>query len=221
MAVGPERRGGPSGPPGTAGAAPSRRWSDVLLFSVTAVELGVLLILTPALTLPDRIYVLQHLTVLVIAVTRRPPAVHDHSLRVSLAVSVSYGYPYAQVIYLQRNPGSSLWPEGGMVLITAGALLSIVSLWTLGRRFGIRPALRGLAVDGPYRIVRHPMYLSYVLSDVGYNLQECNLGTTALVLMGWIAMVYRIESEERVMAHHPHWGGYTDAVCYRLLPGIW
>jgi len=202
-------------------AVSSRRWSDVLLFSVTAIELGVLLILTPALELPDWIYVLQHVMVLGIALTRRSPAVTDHSFGVSAAVAVSYGYPYAQVIYLQRAPGWSLWPDGGMVLITSGALLSVISLWALGRRFGIRPALRGLSVHGPYRVVRHPIYLSYVLSDIGYNLQECNLGTAALVMTGWMAMLYRIESEERVMAHHPQWTAYTDVVRYRLLPGIW
>src|SRR5262249_50424533 len=103
-------------------AVSSRRWSDVLLFSVTAVELGVLLILSPTLTLPDWIYVLQHVMVLVIALTRQPPAVHDHSLGVSAAVVVSYGYPYAQVIYLQRIPGAAFWPEGGLILITTGAL---------------------------------------------------------------------------------------------------
>jgi protein-S-isoprenylcysteine O-methyltransferase Ste14 len=202
-------------------AVSSRRWSDVLLFSVTFAELGVLLILTPALTLPDWIYVLQHVMVLVIALTRRPPAVEDHSLGVSAAVAVSYGYPYAQVIYLHQIPGWSLWPEGGIVLITAGAFLSIVSLWALGRRFGIRPAMRGLTVDGTYRLVRHPMYLSYVLGDIGYNLQECNLGTAVLVVAGWIAMIYRIETEERVMGHHPEWAAYTRAVRYRLLPGLW
>ena len=202
-------------------AVSPRHWNDVLLFSVTAVELGVLLILTPALSLPDWIYVLQHVTVLAIALTRRSPAVTDHSFGVSAAVAVNYAYPYAQVIYLQRTPGWPLWPEGGMVLILSGALLSIVSLWTLGRRFGIRPALRGLAVHGPYRVVRHPIYLSYVLGDVGYNLQECNLGTVALVIVGWMAMLYRIESEERVMAHHPGWGAYTQLVRYHLLPRIW
>ena len=202
-------------------AVSPRHWGDVLLFSVTAVELVVLLILTPALSVPDWIYVLQHVTVLALALTRRSPAVTDHSFGVSAAVAVSYAYPYAQVIYLQRTPGRPLWPEGGIVLITSGALLSIVSLWTLGRRFGIRPALRGLAVHGTYGAIRHPIYLSYVLGDVGYNLQECNVGTAALVIVGWMAMIYRIESEERVMAHHPEWAAYTDAVRYRLLPGIW
>jgi protein-S-isoprenylcysteine O-methyltransferase Ste14 len=206
---------------GSIVAVSSRRWSDVLLFFVTSIELGVLLILTPTLAFPDWIYVLQHVMVLVIALTRRPPAVQDHSLGISAAVAVSYGYPYAQVIYLQRVPGSSLWPEGGMVLIVAGALLSIASLWTLGRRFGIRPALRGLTANGPYHVVRHPMYLSYVLSDIGYNLQEYNFGTVSLVILGWVAMIVRIESEERVMAHHREWTLYTNAVRYRLLPGIW
>jgi protein-S-isoprenylcysteine O-methyltransferase Ste14 len=206
---------------GNVVAVSSRRWSDVLLFSVTAIELGVLLILTPALALPDWIYVLQHVMVLGLALTRRSPAVTDHSFVVSAAVAVSYGYPYAQVISLQWVPGWSLWPDGGMVLITSGALLSVISLWALGRRFGIRPALRGLSVHGPYRVVRHPIYLSYVLSDIGYNLQECNLGTAALVIAGWIAMLYRVESEERVMAHHPAWAAYTNTVRYRLLPGIW
>jgi len=206
---------------GNVVAVSSRRWSDVLLFSVTAIELGVLLILTPALALPDWIYVLQHVMVLGLALTRRSPAVTDHSFGVSAAVAVSYGYPYAQVISLQWVPGWSLLPDGGMVLITSGALLSVISLWALGRRFGIRPALRGLSVHGPYRVVRHPIYLSYVLSDIGYNLQECNLGTAALVIAGWIAMLYRVESEERVMAHHPAWAAYTNTVRYRLLPGIW
>ena len=206
---------------GNVVAVSSRRWSDVLLFSVTAIELGVLLILTPALALPDWIYVLQHVMVLGLALTRRSPAVTDHSFGVSAAVAVSYGYPYAQVISLQWVPGWSLWPDGGMVLITSGALLSVISLWALGRRFGIRPALRGLSVHGPYRVVRHPIYLSYVLSDIGYDLQECNLGTAALVIAGWIAMLYRVESEERVMAHHPAWAAYTNTVRYRLLPGIW
>ena len=65
------------------------------------------------------------------------------------------------------------------------------------------------------------MYLSYLLGDIGYNLQEANVATIALVLAGWVAIVYRIRSEERVMAHHPRWHDYVHAVRYRLVPGIW
>ena len=199
----------------------SRRWNDLLLFGVTGVELAALLLLTPALAVPDWIYVVQHVMVLAIALTREAPAVEDHSLGPSVAVAVAYGYPYAQVIYLQWVPGVSLWPAVGMVLIMCGAVLSFVSLSILGRRFGVRPALRGLAVRGTYAFVRHPIYLSYLLGDVGYNLQEANVVTVVLVMCGWIAILYRIRSEERIMAHHPHWHDYANSVRYRLVPGFW
>jgi protein-S-isoprenylcysteine O-methyltransferase Ste14 len=137
------------------------------------------------------------------------------------AVFAAYTYPYAQVLYLRWAPGEPVWPEIGLVLVTLAAFLSFVSLLSLGRRFGIRPALRGLATRGPYRIVRHPMYLSYIAADVGYNLQEWNLGTALLVTAGWLSLLYRIHAEERVLSQDSEWAHYSSMVRYRLIPGIW
>ena len=198
-----------------------RRFADFLLFGVTSAELTLLFFLTPTFTLTDWIYVLQHLIVLVIALTRRPPKAQDHSLLSSAAVCVAYGYPYAQVIYLNWVPGNPAWPEGGFVMVTLAAFLSLASLLTLGRLFGVRPALRELVTRGPYRFVRHPMYLSYIVADVGYNLQEWNFGTVALVMAGWISLIYRIHAEEQVLSQDAGWLQYTARVQYRLLPGIW
>src|SRR5689334_12130058 len=61
-------------------------------------------------------------------------------------------------------------------------------LLTLGRWFGVRPAVRGLATSRPYKFVRHSMYLSYILADIDYNLKEWNLVTLLLVLVGWAAL---------------------------------
>ncbi len=193
---------------------------DLVLFGVTAVELALLVRLTPDFTLVDWVYVLQHLLVFGIALTRRPPAAQDHSLPTSAAVVVAYTYSYAQVAYLGWVPGEAAWPEGGLVLVTLAAGLSLASLLTLGRWFGVRPALRGLTTSGPYRLVRHPMYLAYVLADIGYNLQEWNWGTALLVLAGWASLLYRIRAEERMLSQHPDWPGYVASVRYRLLPGL-
>jgi len=202
-------------------AISGRTFGDFLLFGVTAVELALLVRLTPSFTLVDWIYVLQHLLVLGIALTRRAPAALDRSLATGAAVVVAYAYPYAQVIYLGWVPGDAASPEGGLVLVMVAAALSLASLLTLGRWFGVRPALRGLATSGPYRLVRHPMYLAYVLADIGYNLQEWNRGTALLVLAGWASLLYRIRAEERMLSRHPDWPGYVASVRYRLLPGLY
>jgi protein-S-isoprenylcysteine O-methyltransferase Ste14 len=198
-----------------------RRFADLLLFCVTATELVILFLLTPTFTLADWIYVLQHIIVLGIALTRSPPKVRDYSITTSMAVGAAYIYPYAQIIYLRWSPGYVAWPEAGLALVTLAAGLSLVSLLALRRLFGVRPALRGLVTSGPYRFVRHPMYLSYVLADIGVNLQEWNFVTLLLVLVGWMSLVYRIYAEERVLAQHAEWPPYVTLVRYRLLPGLW
>lgn len=198
-----------------------RRFADLLLFGVTSAELVILFLLTPTFTITDWIYVLQHFIVLGIALTRPQPKVRDYSVASSMAVGIAYTYPYAQVIYLRWSPGHVAWPAAGLVLVTLAAGLSLVSLLAMGKFFGIRPALRSLVTNGPYRFVRHPMYLSYVLADIGYNLQEWNFVTLLLVIVGWASLLYRIDAEERVLSQHAKWPAYIALVRYRLLPGLW
>ena len=198
-----------------------RRLGDFFLFGVTSAELVLLFFLTPTFTIVDWIYVSQHLLVLGIALTRPPPEVQDRSFLSSTAVVVAYAYPYAQVVYLGWVPGNLAWPAGGLVLVTLAACLNFASLLSLGRRFGVWPALRGLATRGPYRLVRHPMYLAYVLADIGLNLQEWNFGTALLVMAGWASLFYRIHAEERILSQDAGWRTYVALVRYRLLPGLW
>src|SRR5215468_5213551 len=199
----------------------ARTPADLLLFGVTVVELGILLWTTPAFGIADWIYVSQHLLVLGFALTRAAPRAQDRSTLSAAAVAVSYAYPYAQVIYIKWVPDEPVWITGGLVLVTLAASLSCASLVMLGRRFGIRPALRDLVTRGPYRIVRHPIYLSYVLADIGYNLEGWNAGTVLMVLAGWASLIYRIRAEERVLAQDAGWARYAGTVRSRLLPGVW
>jgi protein-S-isoprenylcysteine O-methyltransferase Ste14 len=198
-----------------------RRLGDFLLFGVTSAELVLLFFLTSTFTLTDWAYVLQHILVLGIALTRPPPAAQDRSFLSSTAVVIAYAYPYAQVAYLRWVPGDPAWPAGGLVLVTLGACLNLASLLSLGRCFGVWPALRGLATRGPYRLVRHPMYLAYVLADLGCNLQEWNLGTALLVMTGWASLFYRIRSEDRMLSQDAGWSTYAASVRCRLLPGLY
>jgi protein-S-isoprenylcysteine O-methyltransferase Ste14 len=198
-----------------------QRFADLLLFCVTAIALVFLFLLTPTFGIVGWLYVLQHLIVVGMALTRRQPLVTDYSAASNIAVGVAYVCPYAQVICLYCWPGKVAWPEAGLVLVTVAAVLSIVCLVTLGKRFGVRPALRGLVTGRPYRVVRHPLYLSYVIAAIGFNLQVWNLATLLLVLLGWTSMVYRIIAEEEVLSRDPTWPAYVRLVRYRLIPGMW
>jgi protein-S-isoprenylcysteine O-methyltransferase Ste14 len=201
-----------------------RRPADFVLFGVTAAELVVLVLLSPRFGVTDGIYVGSNLLVLALALTRRPALERDRSVGAGVAVLVSYTYPYAQVALLHGFPGYVTGPAcqgAGLVLVLTGASLSLAGLLSLGRLFGVRPALRGLATGGTYRLVRHPLYLAYVLQDVGYNLGEWSAGTLALVAVGWASLFYRICAEERVLARSGDWARYAARVRYRLVPGIW
>jgi protein-S-isoprenylcysteine O-methyltransferase Ste14 len=195
--------------------------SNWLLLGTTLVELWLLHRLTPTFTLTDWIYVSMNVIVLVIALVRRPARMRDDSLAAGAAVFVSYTYSYAQVAILGRFPGHEGWPAIGLTVVLVGASLSLTSLLSLGKYFGIRPALRGVTDRGLYRLVRHPLYLSYMIADIGYNLQAWSPATLALVAAGWTSLVYRIHVEERVLSHDEAWRDYTGRVRYRLVPGVW
>jgi len=196
-------------------------FGDVLLFSVTALELTILIRLTPGFTLVDWIYLAQHLIVLGLAFARRRPTVQDHSVRSGLAVIASYAYPYAQILWLGWSPGESASQSAGLAVVTVAAVWSLASLVSLGTSFGIRPALRKLVTRGSYRVVRHPIYAAYMLSDIGYNLQEWNVGSLLLTFVGWLSLFYRIHAEEQVLAEDTLWSSYTGIVRYRLVPKLW
>jgi len=198
-----------------------RRVADVVLFGVTAVELALLFRLTNSFGIADWIYVAQHLLVLVVALVRRAPDALDRSLSSAAMAGVAYAYPYALVILLRWSPGETACPRVGLMLVTIAAVLSFASLATLGRRFGVRPALRGLVTRGPYALVRHPMYLSYLIADIGYALQEWKPASLLIIAIGWCSLVYRIGAEERILAAHPSWPDYAARVRSRLIPVVW
>ena len=103
----------------------------------------------------------------------------------------------------------------------AGALAAAVSLGVLGRSFGLVAANRGVRTIGPYRIVRHPAYVAYVFTDVGYVLENPSARNVALLVLVLTFQLVRIHTEEDCLRADPAYRSYCERVRYRLLPLVW
>jgi protein-S-isoprenylcysteine O-methyltransferase Ste14 len=107
------------------------------------------------------------------------------------------------------------------VLILLGSAAAVVALLNLGRSFSMMAEARRLVTSGPYRFVRHPLYLAEELAIIGVVLQFLS-GWTALLLASQIAFqLRRMHNEETVLtATFPEYATY-QAKTARLIPGIY
>jgi len=91
----------------------------------------------------------------------------------------------------------------GLAVALISAAFAAWAMWSLGRSYGIRMDVfegHSLKTDGPYALVRHPMYLGIVLFHVGASLaleSPLLLGATALFVAPFTA--FRISAEEKVL----------------------
>ncbi|HZQ38676.1 MAG TPA: methyltransferase, partial [Dehalococcoidia bacterium] len=126
------------------------------------------------------------------------------------------------IILLARPAGHPLWGLNGVAVALqwAGLVGCVLALGVLGRSFGVVAADRGLRTGGPYAIVRHPVYASYMITEAGYLLQNPSVWNLAIVLSGWACQIGRIVAEERLLSEDPAWTAFARRTRYRLLPGV-
>jgi protein-S-isoprenylcysteine O-methyltransferase Ste14 len=122
------------------------------------------------------------------------------------------------------RPGGSDWPwfdSIGLTLQGVGLVIGVCGYLTLRRSLGLVAADRGLVTSGIYGIVRHPLYVSYVLAEIGYLAQSPRLWNVGVLVLVWTCQLLRIRSEERLLSEDPAYRAYRERTPWRLLPGIW
>ncbi len=107
------------------------------------------------------------------------------------------------------------------VLLIAGLGFAICSVVVLGRCFGILPDVRGLVTRGPYRWVRHPLYLGELTAVLGIVLGSRHPLWAGVTWVGCVALqLARTGYEERnIRAEFPEYAEYA-ARTKRLIPGV-
>ena len=109
----------------------------------------------------------------------------------------------------------------GVFLLLSGMATQVSAKLSLRRSFGLVPANRGIKTGGAYRFARHPMYLGYMISHVGFLLLAPTFWNAAVYAICWACLLFRIEFEERLLSEDPFYQAFKRKVRFRLLPGVY
>ncbi len=114
----------------------------------------------------------------------------------------------------------------GLVLFVAGNILLASTRPSLGRNLQMPTTLprdgNTLAITGPYRFIRHPIYLADILLALGLGLIVGSWIFPALGVVVAILLPSIVAAEERDLAARfgDAWSAHTRRTA-RVLPGIW
>lgn len=106
------------------------------------------------------------------------------------------------------------------ILMLGGFGLNMSAKLTLLRSFGVVAANRGIKIGGPYRLIRHPMYAGYMLTQLGFLLSGPNFWNACVYALAFGLQVVRILAEERVLNQDPAYRELSVRVRYRLAPFV-
>jgi protein-S-isoprenylcysteine O-methyltransferase Ste14 len=123
------------------------------------------------------------------------------------------------LLALRQPSGSStgLVLAGDFVAL-ASYIWLLASVLALGRCFGILPEARGLVTRGPYRFVRHPVYLGELGAVVGLSIGAPSLWNVLVLVAFYAAQAVRMRLEEQALGREfPEYADYA-AVTQRLVP---
>ena len=121
---------------------------------------------------------------------------------------------------LTRPGGGALGGYFAAALIVVGTTLSLGAKASLNRRFGLAPANRGVQTGWAYAVVRHPMYLGYIIAQVGYLMHNPTGANVAIYAVGWSLQVFRVCREEQHLSQDRAYRAYAAQVRFRLVPGL-
>jgi len=113
----------------------------------------------------------------------------------------------------------------GLSIFSIGVVLATISRFTLKEdylpAFAMCPPQKIVTI-GPYKIVRHPVYLGMVLVIIGFILTVSH-SFLIIVLLPIYFFVIQIKEEEKMLSKHcgANWISLKNKTKFRLIPFLW
>lgn len=132
-------------------------------------------------------------------VFRARPSQSRTSWRAGTAAYAGTFAPFLLVLDGASPPDSQTLTILSILLMIAGLAYTVLSLAWLGRSFGVVPKARVLVSSGPYRHIRHPLYVGEFVSFLGVILGAITPFSAAVYISWVIIQRYRALQEETVL----------------------
>lgn len=105
--------------------------------------------------------------------------------------------------------------------VLVGMIMMLVTIRHLGRSFSLMPQARSVVQTGPYRWIKHPLYLAEEIAILGIVLQYLTPVTVTIFILHICVQIYRILYEEDLLRRTcPEYSSY-EASRWRLIPYVW
>jgi protein-S-isoprenylcysteine O-methyltransferase Ste14 len=150
---------------------------------------------------------------------RGPASATDRTVAVWFAAPLATCLPFL-VPALPARPGGAVRAAVALVLILAGTAWSVWAVRHLWTCLSVLPQARALVDEGPYRWVRHPLYLGELVAVAGFAVRGGHPAHVALLAALLALQLYRASREERLLADGiPGYRAYA-ARTRRIVPGL-
>lgn len=157
---------------------------------------------------------------LALLIITRPPAKAQANGRLPrIAAFVGTYMPWTIAIFGETDKALPNLASTACVLI--GMIMMLVTIRHLGRSFSLVPQARNVVQTGPYRWIKHPLYLAEEIAVLGVVLKNPSLLTAALLVLHIGVQVWRIYYEEDLLRRNcPEYSSY-EASRWRVVPYVW
>ncbi|CAN5712579.1 methyltransferase [soil metagenome] len=127
----------------------------------------------------------------------------------------------ALLTFFPRADLSMTQTVSASLLSLVGTGISVFVLAHLGRSFSVMAEARRLVTTGPYRSLRHPLYMFEAVASLGVLLQFFSFYTVVIFLAYCFLQFQRMKNEEAVLEMaFPEYQAYKLKTA-RLIPGIY